>query len=344
MRIRAVLRSYSIDKEEADWKRVIPIPGDLSKPHLGLSSDEFGALAGQVDMIFHNGALVNFIYPYSELKGPNVLGTQEVLRLACEGKPKPVHYISTLAVFSGTRDKNKFLEADEIDSGGLTNGYVQSKWVAERLIDIGRQRGIPATIYRLGRVTGHSKTGASNESDLFARVIKSCIQTGQAPDLDMATDLTPVDFVCRAIVQLARSSVSVQKNYHLVSGEFIRWNSLVQWIQSLGYELKRTSFENWVGGFAKENRNGHDNALIPLLPIFEGRSIQGDGDEVKEQIMASPFECSNAFGDLAPYGIACPPASAELFQTYMRYFMSSGFIEAPKANAESPAHLGVGRG
>ena len=36
----------------------------------------------------------------SELKAANVSGTLEVLNLACTGKLKPLHFTSTIAVFS----------------------------------------------------------------------------------------------------------------------------------------------------------------------------------------------------------------------------------------------------
>ncbi|MFL5663945.1 MAG: SDR family oxidoreductase, partial [Ktedonobacteraceae bacterium] len=55
--------------------RIRVIPGDLSLAALGLSPQQFEALAEQIDVIYHVGALVNWVYPYSVLKGPNVLGT-----------------------------------------------------------------------------------------------------------------------------------------------------------------------------------------------------------------------------------------------------------------------------
>eukprot|EP01046_Picozoa_sp_COSAG06_P031263 COSAG06_NODE_3031_length_5940_cov_25.990755_2_plen_129_part_00 len=78
--------------------------GDLSRPLLGLNQDEWTELAVSIDSILHCGADVNLVKPYAALKAPNVLGTQEVLRLAVtqgkfQKKLKPVHYISTNSVF-----------------------------------------------------------------------------------------------------------------------------------------------------------------------------------------------------------------------------------------------------
>jgi amino acid adenylation domain-containing protein len=79
--------------------RVRVVPGNLDRPRFGLSDEGFDSLASELDVIYHNGAMVNFVYPYYALKPVNVDSTQDVLRLASTGKSKPVHFISSLSVF-----------------------------------------------------------------------------------------------------------------------------------------------------------------------------------------------------------------------------------------------------
>jgi len=98
-RIQSSLEYYSIWDEHLSY-RIIPIVGDLAQPLLGLSEEQFREIASQIDVIYHNGAFVKFTYPYSVLKLSNVLGTQEILRLASQIKLKPVHFVSTISVFS----------------------------------------------------------------------------------------------------------------------------------------------------------------------------------------------------------------------------------------------------
>ena len=62
--------------------RIVPVLGDLSKPLLGIADGAFRSLATEVDSILHCGADVNLVKAYASLKPANVLGTQEVLRLA----------------------------------------------------------------------------------------------------------------------------------------------------------------------------------------------------------------------------------------------------------------------
>jgi len=63
------------------WKeeyaqRLVPVPGDLAQPLLGIDSADFERLAQTVDVIVHNGAFVHWLKPYKALKAANVLGTQ----------------------------------------------------------------------------------------------------------------------------------------------------------------------------------------------------------------------------------------------------------------------------
>src|SRR4029078_153461 len=122
--------------------------GDLAAPRFGLSEEAFRVLAGRVDALYHNGAWVNFTYPYKILKPSNVLGTVEVLRLAALGRVKPVHYISSIAgipeIEYGYREDPTVLEDDHLDSiSGLFGGYGETKWVGEQLCRSARSRGIP---------------------------------------------------------------------------------------------------------------------------------------------------------------------------------------------------------
>jgi amino acid adenylation domain-containing protein/thioester reductase-like protein len=327
-RLQNTLKHYLLWDDSLS-NRIIPIMGDLGQPLLGLSPEAFHGLAATIDCIYHNGASVNFIYPYSMLKAPNVLGTQEVLRLACEEKLKPVHYVSTLSVFHGASDGLVTEETGLSVPPRQDNGYVQSKWVAERLVSIGRSRGIPTVIYRLGRITGHSQTGVSNTNDLFFRMTKSCIQLGSAPDMDVATDVTPVDYVSKAIVQLSRQEKSLNRNFHLVNTEFLTWNTFVDWIRSYGYQLERRPYNVWLQELKQATNSGADNALIPLMPIFNEWAVGAEDNEEEGEKVQAPFDSRNAIQDLTSTGISCSPINKTLINRYLSYFARTGAIKQP---------------
>ena len=330
-RIQKGLESYSL-WDESFGQRIIPVLGNLSKPHLGVSAEEFQALASKVDVIYHNGALVNFIYPYSALKASNVLGTQEVLRLASQIKVKPLHYISTVSVFaSNDQFATRIVrEEDEIGpSAGIRVGYSQSKWVAERLVHIARSRGLPVCIYRPGRIAGHSQTGVSNLGDFASRYIKGSIQISSVPNSDNDVDLTPVDYVSKAIAHLSKQKGSIGKAFHLMNPRPIRFIDLMDCIRSFGYQLERVPYSEWREKLISDCAHSTENALYQFLPFFK-KSTETSGIGVQEapsRPKQLQFDYQNTLTGLEGTSIVCPPADADLVSTYMSYFIRSGFLD-----------------
>ncbi len=140
--------------------RIIAIEGDLAKPLLGLTQQDYHLLAKQIDQILHCGAQVNFLLPRNNLKAINVNGSIELLRLASLHKIKQFNYISTVSVFPTiTRNLEKtFYEQDSIDQPlAIVGGYPQSKWIAEKVIQLAKARGIPVNIFRPGVIFGDTR-------------------------------------------------------------------------------------------------------------------------------------------------------------------------------------------
>ncbi|MDV2992973.1 MAG: D-alanine--D-alanyl carrier protein ligase [Chroococcidiopsis sp. SAG 2025] len=243
-RLQRNLEQYSL-WDRIRSSRIIPIIGDLARPKFGLSPEKFQDLAETIDAIYHNGCLVNFIYPYSILKAPNVLGTQEVLRLACQTKIKPVNFVSSIDIISpiSHHESATIQEKEAVFTENLF-GYAQSKWVAEQLVTIANERGLPTTIYRPSWIEGHSETGISNSSDFLRSLIKSCVQMKLVPDWKMRLDIVPVDYVSQAIVHLSRQHNSSGKVFHLTNSQSISWLELAKWMRTYGYSLQTVSHEH----------------------------------------------------------------------------------------------------
>jgi thioester reductase-like protein len=317
-RLQRTLESYSL-WNGAVISRIIPVVGDMSRPFLGLSESQFLRLADQVDVVYHSGASVYFVRPYEALKAPNVLGTSEVLRLACRIKVKPVHHISTVGVFlNGSKSpRMTILEKDSIDDVGVpSGGYAQSKWVAEKLLSSAVSRGMPVCIYRPGWVSGHSKTGVWNTDDLLFRVVAASLLAGKVPDLDLMVNVAPVDYVSRAIVHLSRQGGSVGKAFHLVNPDPVHYGELIDWIRSSGYPLEQLPYDRWraeLFDFARRIPGGALDALLVLVAEWLP----------KGPIRIPEFDCRNTLDGLAGASILCPPLISELLEAYSPHFLST---------------------
>ena len=357
-RIQKQFETY-LPEHEFPSSRIIPVVGDLSKPRFDLSLQQFQRLATQMDIIYHNGALVNWLYLYETLKPTNVLGTQEVLRLASQIKLKPLHYISTISVFPATvinSEVKVFYEQDPLDHGGLLyGGYSQSKWVAEKLVTIGRSKGLPISIYRPGIITGHSQTGAWNTNDVACRMIKVTLETGYTPHLQAATDMTPVDYVAQAIVHLSRQEQSQGKVFHLANPQPVHERDLVAWVRSFGYPLQQIPYGDWRAKMIDLAGRSEESPLTSVRPLFsqvvsEGlpgwikRQLEFDQDTIDGLVnvigaqyaaKSIRLDCQNALDGLADTSIKCPPVDAKLLNTYFSYLIRIGFLEPPRLKSVS---------
>ncbi|MGV0104067.1 Polyketide synthase thioester reductase subunit HglB [Nostoc sp. DSM 114160] len=322
------LQQYAIWQEKFT-SRIIPIVGDLSLPLLGIGSEQFQILAANIDTIYHSGALLNYVFPYSALKAANVLGTQEVLRLACQVKVKPVHYVSSVAVFESTAYAGKVVkEQDEFNHWeGIYLGYSQTKWVAEKLVKIARDRGLPVTIHRPPLISGDSKTGICNTHDFINLMTKGCLQMGYFPDVDYMLDMSPVDYVSKAIVYLSRQKESIGKAFNLQHPQPVSLKTLVEWIRSFGYSVEMIPFEKWQSELIN-NVSSVDNPLYTLRPFLLERwsDEQLTIPDLYLQARRPHISCQDTLHALAGSSIACPPIDSQLFMTYTAYLIQSGFL------------------
>jgi amino acid adenylation domain-containing protein/thioester reductase-like protein len=343
-KIRSTLERYLLWNEQLD-SRIIPVIGDLSQPFLGQESQEFRELASKIDSIYHDGALVNLIYPYAALRATNVLGTQEILRLASQIKVKPVHFISTLDVFQSSHylGMNVIEEQDRLEhSEGLCDGYAQSKWVAEKLVMTARSRGIPVWIYRLGMITGHSQTGVSKTDDLMCRMIKGFIQLGSAPDLDIRINMTPVDYISKAVIHLSRQKESLGKAFHLLNPHSLPLSKLVKEIRSLGHPIGQLPYDKWLQELLNVDIS-QENVLSPLVSLFTKRISEKHLTYLETLSLGlESFDCQNTVNGLADTPIVCPKVDARLLSNYFSYFTRSGFLDTPQLDKQLSQNRDLG--
>src|SRR5262249_23669391 len=151
---------------------------------------------------------------------------------------------------------------------GLTDGYQQSKWVAEKIVRIAADRGLPVRIYRPGFVTGDSATGISNTDDFVSRMIKGCIQLGCVPDSDAMIEMVPVDYVSKAIDHLSLQRELPSNMFHVVNPRRVPSRDFVRILGSAGYKMKLLPYAEWRNALFEDAKTSAGNALFPLLTLF----------------------------------------------------------------------------
>ncbi len=351
-RLRTVLEEREVWRDGMT-ERLVAIPGDLGEPRFGLTEEAFLDLAVRVDAVYHNGAWVNFTYPYKVLKPSNVLGTVEALRLAALVRTKPMHFISSITavpeVEYGYRDDPTVYEDDETDSlSGLFGGYGETKWVSEQLCKIARSRGIPVSIYRPTVLSGHTKTGVCNTRDMVWNMLKGCIQMGVTPDGEQDMEIAPVDYVAAALIHISLREEGLNRVYQFPHPRQPRWRTVFAFLREYGYPLTWMKSGEWEHYAVERLQTDTDNALAPFAPVvanFEAYAAiaQQEGRVGKRKQIF--FDDRNTRAAIEGSGITCPDIDAGLLTIYLDYFVRTGFLPPPPGSAaEAEAPVGAEAG
>ncbi len=272
------------------------IAGDKGDADLGLDQQTWQRLADTVDLIVDPAALVNHVLPYSELFGPNVVGTAELIRIALTTKIKPYIYVSTIGV-GDQIDPAKFTEDADVRVISATrkvddsyaNGYGNSKWAGEVLLRKAHDlTGLPASVFRCDMILADTRyKGQLNVPDMFTRLMLSLVATGIAPgsfyELGASGnrqrahyDGLPVEFIAEAISTLGERVVDGFETYHVMNpyDDGIGTDEYVDWLIDAGYSIERIAdYAQWIDRFETSMRGLPEKqrqaSLLPLVHNYQ---------------------------------------------------------------------------
>ncbi|MCD8046168.1 MAG: thioester reductase domain-containing protein [Clostridiales bacterium] len=303
-----------------------PVVGNLSEPKLGLDADTWNTLAEEVEVIYHSGAILNFIFPYEYLKTTNVDGTAETLRLAGEGRAKYYHYVSSYSVFDTPGNRGKRLREDDIPENwrGFSLSYSETKWVSEHLVDLARKRGLKAAIYRPGDITG-AANGIYELNDMVSRIMVSAIQMEGMPLAKYQFHMTPVDYVAKALAYISLKEECFGHAFNLINPKGQSLLSVMNCIRSCGYRIRYIPFIVWKNRIRQSDAS--QNAMVLLECLFETAT------ETNTNLLwhffgkDSVYETGNTDLLLGQSGIRCPEVGRKMIAAYLAYFRSKNYIQ-----------------
>src|ERR1700756_612314 len=270
-RLRAAMESMGpcpAELMEMFEARVIPVCGDLGQKGLALAREDWDFLANEIDTVFHNGATVNYLLNYDRMRDANVLGTNEVLRLAFEGRAKSFNYVSTTFIF-GWAVKKVLYETDFNENMELLDfGYSQSKWVSEQVVMDARRHGLATRIFRPALVSP-SVTGGGNNFDLAVRLVAFMVNHGIGVDALNQVSFVPADITANNIVAISATPGTENKTYHVVRDDYANMLDITGLItKATGRQFEVFSLPDFVPELIRRCRK--EDLLFPLLDFLVG--------------------------------------------------------------------------
>jgi thioester reductase-like protein len=313
--------------------RIEVLSGNLSRSWLGLAPDEFEELAGRVQIIIHAAATVNLVYSYDALRSANVDGTQQILRLACQSGAT-VHYISSNGVFPPSNNEwteDSMIEVEDVPNK-LSNGYCQTKWVAEKLVHEAGRRGLPVRIYRVGTLSGHTNLGSTNTYDLMTALIIECLSVSSVPDIEgWRFEMIPVDYVSQGILAISNDLQVDQQVFHLGESNPIDAKSLFKSLSDLGYATQPLPWNEWVALWNKNRGSVRDGEFtIDIL-----RGAMPTENSLKQIVVLEDKATRTVLK-----GFPQPKVNDKVLQTYALHWFARGYLpQAPTHRHRLDEHV-----
>jgi fatty acid CoA ligase FadD9 len=272
------------------------IVGDKGDADLGLDPQTWQRLADTVDLIVDPAALVNHVLPYSQLFGPNVVGTAELIRLALTTRIKPYTYVSTVGVpllaVPAAREEDediRVVNPTRALDDSYANGYNNTKWASEVLLrEANDLCGLPVSVFRCDMIlTDSNYAGQLNVPDLFTRLMLSLVATGIAPysfyELDNEGnrqrahyDGLPVDFIAETIAALGGQPEYGYETFHALNpyDDGIGLDEYIDWLNEAGYPIERIAdYDQWLQRFETAMRGlpeqQRQHSVLPLLHYYQ---------------------------------------------------------------------------
>jgi thioester reductase-like protein len=310
--------------------RVIPICGDLGQPKLGLTQDAWDFLANEVEAVYHNGATVNYLFNYDRMRDANVMGTNEVLRLAFEGRPKDLNYVSTTFIF-GWAVKSVLYETNGNEDMELLDfGYSQSKWVAEKVVEDARSKGLSVRIFRPALVSP-SVNGGGNNFDIAVRLVAFMVNHGIGVDALNQVSFVPADVTANNIVAISNTPGTENKTYHVVRDDYANMLDITSLItKSTGRKFEIYSIKDFVPELIRRCRK--EDLLFPLLDFLVGSVDNITAMEFKRYDSTS----YQAARDASEWGVA-DPSLDDTVNGILKFMHRKGIISvAPREQSVEP--------
>lgn len=192
-----ILKIYCVATRDSDSPIELRIPtssgkvviryGDLSSPHFGLTDQEYSSMAHGIDFIVHSAADRSFWDNYETLRATNVSPVKDLITLALPRKI-PIHFISSGRVLQ---------YGSEPPPTDGSNGYVASKWAAEKLLSrAATELGLPVSIHRpLATTTECSASPPQQLLDQLSELAKKMQTRPSFDGVQGSIDLVPINTV-----------------------------------------------------------------------------------------------------------------------------------------------------
>ncbi|KAI0060607.1 polyketide synthase [Artomyces pyxidatus] len=255
-----------------DCRRLTVLPS--TGVGLDLSSEILDKLRAHVTDIIDLAWNVDFGVPLAEFE-PAIRTVRELVDLALSSEQQSLPkllFCSTAGVYRGAHSSALHPEAPITDpTVSIGAGYIESKWVAERLLSVVRERtALRPTVVRVGQLSG-GVNGAWKTTEWVPAMISGSLAMGCLPDGVDDVSWLPVDIAAAAMIDMLYTPTP--EVLHLCHPSPIPWNQMMEFFAS-SLHLPIVPYPDWLsllesGFLASSSSSGAVPLLQPALRLLE---------------------------------------------------------------------------
>ncbi|PGH23913.1 hypothetical protein AJ80_01975 [Polytolypa hystricis UAMH7299] len=317
------LRNRGLDTTILHDGSVVLIDADLSKPDFGISDKTFlEQMQSSVTCIVHNAWRLDFNLGIASFV-PNIESTRNLIDFAL-GSPyaDPPSIIFTSSIGTVAAHPSGRIEEKPGDPRWvMPNGYAQSKFTAERILEAAP---LKSCRIRVGQLSGSRVNGAWNISDWFPMIVKSGEITGCLPIRNDEVSWLPTDAAAQAIFELAMAE-SIPAVAHIVHPRPVYWSGVIKCIaESIGAQA--VPYDEWIAKVEKET-DVTKNPAFKLLSYYKAKA-PSQGATEKTTIETEKTAA------LSPTLAALSQLARADFDKWIDYWREQGFLKTGLSNED----------
>ena len=262
------LMNYYFDEDFSDLigSRIILSEGDIT------NLDDFKKLENcPIDTIINCAAIVKHYTADDYIFKVNVDGVINGLKFAESRNNVTYVQISTISVLSSFSENEEaypdmtYNERTLYYEQDLTNKYLGSKFLAERMVLEAATRGLPVKIVRVGNLMSRYDDGVfqkNYETNAFLNNIK-VFKNIQAITPIMSkeeTDMSQIDYVAKSVLELSKTPEKC-RIFHSMNNHYISNGDIIDALNDYGYDIRKVNNEEFKEIYEK-NMNDNIQGLI----------------------------------------------------------------------------------
>ncbi len=321
------MMDYYFDEDFSDLigSRIILSEGDIT------SLDDFNKLKDcQIDTLINSAALVKHFTADDYIYKVNVDGVINGLKFAESIGIKYVQ-ISTISVLSSPNDESDisgvgFDERTLYYNQDLTNKYINSKFLAERMVLEYAVNGVNARIVRVGNLMARYSDGLFQknfDTNAFLGELRA-IKNIQAITEEMNNEeieMSPIDYVAKAILALAKTPKECRV-FNCVNPNSIYNSDIIEALNSFGYGINLVSDEEFIE-ICKDNMDENIQGLITSDMSIDKLSEEEYSEELDEFIVKT----DQTKEILHSLGIDWPILTQDYLKSLIKYLNKFNYFE-----------------